>query len=114
MCVKGGADRGRDVGDFGANLCRLDVMADVAQRGDENIGVEIGIGVVDLDDLVDELQSVGAGVVEPPDEGRDVGGAGLGGENRLRGRAAERDVHLDAVVAQIGRASCRERVCQYV
>ena len=37
-------------------------------------------------------------VVEPADERRDVGRAGLGGEQRLVRREAERDVGLDALV----------------
>ena len=40
----------------------------------------------------DQLHAVLADVVEPADEGRDEGGAGLGRQQRLRGREAQGDV----------------------
>src|SRR5690606_24130510 len=100
VLVHGAQHRRRNGGDVGAHLGGLDDVADVAHRGDQDFGVEVGIGVVDLHDLGDELQAVGTGVVESSDEGRDVGSAGLGGEDCLRGGEAEGYVHLDAVVAQ--------------
>ena len=56
--------------------------------------------VVDRADLADQLHAVEADVVEPADEGRDEGGAGLGGEQRLVGREAEGDVdHVPSLVS---------------
>ena len=49
------------------------------------------------------LDAVGAVVVQPADEGRDEGGAGLGGQQGLGGREAQGDVGLDALVGE-GRA----------
>ena len=66
---------------------------DGADRGSEDFGLEVVI-VVDLADFADQVHAVDADVVEPADEGRDEGRAGLGGEQRLDGREAERDIDL--------------------
>src|SRR3546814_20929938 len=67
MLVHGAQHRRRDGGDVGPHLGRLDDVADVAHRSAKHLGGEVGIGVVDRDDLGDELQAVGDGVVEAGD-----------------------------------------------
>jgi len=90
---------GRDRCDVGAGERDLRHVVRGADRGGEDLRGEIVV-VVDLPDLLDELDAVEVDVIETAEEGRDVGRAAFGREQRLVGREAERDVGLDAFVAQ--------------
>ena len=68
-------------------------------RGCEDLGLETVI-VVDPPDVGDQPHAVDIDVVEPADERRDVGGTGLGGEQRLHRREAQRDIGLETLVRQ--------------
>ena len=90
---------GRARADVGAHAGRRHHVHRVPGARHEHLGLE-RVVPVDLDNLLDELHAVGGDVVEPADERAHEGGAGLGGEQRLRRREHQRDVHLDALGAQ--------------
>ena len=75
-------------------------MARMADGGGQHLGAEIGVVVENGADIADEGHAVLANVVHPPDEGRDERGPGLGGEQRLVGREAQRHVDHDAVLRE--------------
>src|SRR3546814_16029479 len=84
----------------------VDLALEVAQVDMRVVGLRMALGIAaDLD--------VEAAVVLAADEFDQVGGvAEIAGVAHARGQvAAQRD---DAAAAEIGRASSRERVCQYV
>ena len=85
--------------DVGAHLRGLDDVNRMARAGDEHFGLE-RIVPVDLDDFLDEVHAGLADIVEAADERADHRRAGLRGEQRLRGREHERDVHLEAFARQ--------------
>ena len=85
--------------DVRADLRRFQHVDRVADGGDQDLGREVVV-VVDQPDVGDQLHAVEADVVVPADEGRDEARAGLGGEQRLVGREAERDVDHRAVAGQ--------------
>src|SRR5690606_16955586 len=87
--------RGRHGGDVGADERGLLDVVHGADRCREDLGLEIII-VVDRADFRDQLHAVHAHVVDAADEGRDEGRAGLGGEQRLVGGKAQRDVDQPA------------------
>src|SRR4030095_7231797 len=88
-----GRREGRDVG---AHLRRLDHVYGMADRGHQHLRREGRIVGVDLHDVADEIHAVGADIVEPADEGRDEGGAGLGRKERLRCGEAQGNVNFRA------------------
>src|SRR5690606_28797159 len=66
----------------------------------QDLGVE-AVVVVDRADFADQLHAIGAVVVQAADERRDVGGAGLGGEQGLGGREAQGDVGRDTLAGEL-------------
>ena len=68
----------------------------VAHAGHQHLGLEVVVSV-DLDDLGDHLHAVLADVVQAAHEGADVGGAGLGAQQRLVGAEDQGHVGLDAL-----------------
>ena len=61
---------------------------------------KVGIVVIDRADLADHVHAVRADVVEPANEGRHERRAGLGGEQSLIGREAQRHVDHGPVAGQ--------------
>ncbi len=61
---------------------------------------QVGIVVVDGADLAHQVHAVGTGIVEPAYERRDERGAGLGRQQRLVGREAQRHVDHRALPGQ--------------
>ena len=59
-------------------------VIDGPDGGRQNLGLEM-IVVIDLANLGDQVHAVEVDIVQTPDEGRDKGSAGLGGEKRLIG-----------------------------
>jgi hypothetical protein len=88
----GGDDVGSDQGAV------LDVVG-AADRGRKDLGLEVVV-VIDRADVADQVQPVEVDVVKPPDEGRDEGRPGLGGDQGLVGREAEGDVDHEALTRQ--------------
>ena len=86
----------------GAELRRLDDMERVADARHQDLGGE-GVVRVDRLDVPDEPHAVGADVVEPSDEGRDVGRTRLGRQERLRGGETERHVDADLLLREPAR-----------
>jgi hypothetical protein len=76
----------------------LDVIGG-AGGGAEDFGVESVVVVVDGTDLVNESKAIDVEIVEATDEGRNEGGAGLGGHEGLVGGEAEGHVDHVAVIA---------------
>ncbi len=95
--AQNGRRNGRHVG---AQLGRIHHMHGMADGGDQYLGLEFRIGVVNLHDVGDQGHAFIADIVEPADKGRDVAGAGFGREDRLGGGETECDVHPGAFVAQ--------------
>jgi len=78
----------------------VDHVQRVADRGGEHLRLE-ALHTVDLADVADEVHADGADVVEPAQERADVVGAGLGRQQGLRGREAERLVHAEALAGEV-------------
>src|SRR3546814_17614319 len=98
-CVGDVEDAGMVVGDEAVDLGGRRVFRDVELAGDVGIGAADGQGLMGAGDL-------------------DAGQGGQKLQDRLAAAALRRLVE-DALVEidvddEIGRASCRERVCQYV
>src|SRR5258706_4574220 len=92
-------NRRRHRRDIGTGQGRVAHMRRAANGGGEDFGREPVI-VIDLTDLADHGHSIMARVVESADEGRDEGRACLGGEKRLIGGKAQRNVDLEAFARQ--------------
>ena len=83
----------------GAHLRRDDDVDRVAHGSDQDFRLEVVAGV-DRDHLADQVHAVLGDVVEPADEGRDVGGAGLRRQQRLGRREAQGHVAPDPLLRQ--------------
>src|SRR3546814_6998087 len=108
-------DRRRDRGAVEAAAADDDEFA--APRRQVGPGaVEIALEAVA--DALDDLAPVAAGAVEEALDAEDVVVLHDGDQPRFQGRRvgdlAERERETFEVIVEIGRASCRERVCQYV
>ena len=79
----------------------LDHVGGIAQRRRQNLGIE-AVVLVDEDNVADQVHAVPTDVVEASYEGADEVRAGFGGEQRLRRREAQRDVHADTLAAENG------------
>lgn len=88
----GGDDVGSDQGAV------LDVVGGADGRG-KDLGLEVVV-VVDRADVADQVEAIHVDVVQPPDEGRDEGGPGLGGDQCLVGGEAEGDVDHEPLVRE--------------
>src|SRR5216117_1180269 len=66
----------------------------MAYAGHQHLRLEVVVPV-DGHDVPDEPHAVLADVVQPPNEGTDAPGAGLGGQEGLARRETQRDVDLD-------------------
>ena len=82
----------RDGGDVGADQRGLFDVQHITDRGGQDLRLQRRIVVVDGADLADQVHAVEADVVQPADERRDEGRAGLGRQQRLIGREAQRHV----------------------
>lgn len=85
-----------DGGDVGSGHGGFDNVQRMANARYEHFG-QVAVVVINRDDLLDQLHTVGADVVEAPDERADEVCSGFGGEQRLRWRKDQRGVGLDAV-----------------
>ena len=74
-------------------------MVGRTDRSGQDLGVE-GVIVEDHPQISDQLHAVNAEIIEPADEGRDIGRAGLGGEQALIGGKAQRHIGLDILGSQ--------------
>src|SRR5262245_62375660 len=99
--VEQGIDHRRRAGcDVGPHARRFDNVIWVSAAGDENLR-RVLVVVEDLDDLANHFHAVRGDVVQPADEGADVAGARLRGEQRLRWREAQRDVDANALAREL-------------
>src|SRR5882724_7954814 len=92
--------RERQRHDVGAGLRSVDDVKRVADRGREHLRLE-PLDPVDLADVPDQVHADVRDVVEAAEEGADVDGAGLRGEERLGRREAERLVDADSLAGEV-------------
>src|SRR5215831_1877492 len=74
-------------------------MHRASKRGGEYLRAETVV-VVDLHDILDQLHSVPANIVDAADEGADEIGSSFGGQHGLRGGEAKRHVDANAALTQ--------------
>src|SRR5439155_10852200 len=89
--LEGGKRHGADVP---ADLGGLHHVLRMAYAGHQHLRLEVVVPV-DGHDVPDEPHAVLADVVQPPNEGTDAPGAGLGGQEGLARRETQRDIDLD-------------------
>lgn len=91
-----GDDLVGDGDDIGAGFGNFDEVERATDGGGEDFGFEVVV-VIDLSDVVDEVDSVAADVIETAEEWTDEKCTGLGGEECLEWLEAERQVGADAL-----------------
>src|SRR3970040_1126629 len=84
-------------GDVGTGLGRLHDVQGMAEAGGQHLSGQV-VAVEYLDDLPHYRHPLLADVVQPPDEGADVGGAGLGRQERLVRLEDKGGVDLDPLL----------------
>src|SRR5207244_12999160 len=85
---------------MGARLGGVDHVKRISNRGGQYLGLET-LDAIDLADVTDEVHADGPDVVEAPEAGAEVEGAGLGAEQRLGRREAERMGRADALAGEV-------------
>ena len=94
-------DRGRGRHHMRAHFGGFNDMHRVADTGDQHLRFELGVVVVDGDNILNQRQAIRAHIIEAANEGGDECGPCFGGEQGLRGRETERDIHHDAVAGEV-------------
>src|ERR1035437_8954157 len=92
-------DRIGDSGDVGADQGGVEHVDRVPDAGDDDLGF-IAVVVEGGPDILDDFYDVLGDVVQPPDEGGDVGRTGLGGQERLEWGENKSDIGLDLLAVQ--------------
>ena len=85
--------------DIGTDTRSVQHVVHGTDRRGEDFSLE-PVVVIDRADVLDQVHTVKVDVIQTPDEWRDEGGTGLGGDQRLVRREAERDVDHLALVRQ--------------
>jgi hypothetical protein len=86
-------------GRVGAQLDALQHVSGMTDGGGEHLGVQVVVRP-GVHDLRNQFHAVVTGVVDASDERGNVGGAGFGGHQRLRGRENQGHVGVNAVLGE--------------